>query len=148
MIRRPPRSTLFPYTTLFRSARLRTPVAGLLQAAATGALADHPPLEWTADAAVTVVVAAEGYPGSPTTGDVITGLEAAGAVPGVRVLHAGTRPGPDGSVISAGGRVLSVTATGADLAAARRSAYDGVAEIRLRGAQFRTDIAEAAALGD
>lgn len=126
-------------------ARLATPLAGLLLAAATGRLADLPPLEWRDDAAVTVVVASSGYPEAPRTGDPITGLAEAAAVPGVHVLHAGTAAGPDGSVVSAGGRVLSVVGTGPDLAAARAAAYAGVERIALAGSHHRSDIARAAA---
>ncbi|MCO7218834.1 phosphoribosylamine--glycine ligase [Klenkia sp. PcliD-1-E] len=120
---------------------LRTPLAGLLHAAATGTLADHPPLEWSGGVAVVVVVAAPGYPESPRTGSPITGADAEG------VLHAGTRPAADGSVHSAGGRVLAVTAVGADLADARRVAYERVAGIGLEGAHWRTDIGLAALEG-
>ncbi|GEL45269.1 phosphoribosylamine--glycine ligase [Cellulomonas hominis] len=126
-------------------ARLATPLAGVLLAAATGRLADLPPLEWRDDAAVTVVVASSGYPEAPRTGDPITGLAEAAAVPGVHVLHAGTAAGPDGSVVSAGGRVLSVVGTGPDLAAARAAAYAGVERIALDGSHHRSDIARAAA---
>lgn len=126
-------------------ARLATPLAGVLLAAATGRLADLPPLEWQDDAAVTVVVASSGYPEAPRTGDPITGLAEAAAVPGVHVLHAGTAAGPDGSVVSAGGRVLSVVGTGPDLAAARAAAYAGVERIVLDGSHHRSDIARAAA---
>ena len=95
---------------------LRTPLAGLLHATATGALAAQPPLQWADGAAVTVVVAAEGYPGPPRLGDIITGAEADG------VLHAGTRRRDDEAVVAAaGGRVLSVLGTGPDLAAARET---------------------------
>lgn len=125
-------------------ARLATPLAGVLMAAATGALADLPPLQWSDEAAVTVVVAAEGYPAAPRTGDRIDGLAEAGRVPGVHVLHAGTAQAGD-EVVSAGGRVLSVVGTGADLAAARRAAYAGVDRLHLAGAQHRTDIAARAA---
>jgi phosphoribosylamine--glycine ligase len=128
-------------------ARLATPLAGLLLAAATGRLADLPPLEWRDDAAVTVVVASSGYPEAPRTGDPITGLAEAAAVPGVHVLHAGTAAGPDGPVVSAGGRVLSVVGTGPDLAAARAAAYAGVERIALDGSHHRSDIARAAAEG-
>ena len=127
-------------------ALLDSPLAGLLHAAATGALAEHPPPRWRPDAAITVVVAAEGYPGTPRTGDPISGLEAAAAVPGVDVLHAGTA-WRDGAVVSAGGRVLSVTAVGADLAHARTAAYAAVDHISLRGSFHRRDIAERAAAG-
>ncbi len=123
-------------------ARLESPLSLLLQAAATGRLMDLPPLRWSEDAAVTVVVAAHGYPGTVTTGDPITGVEAAEAVDGVHVLHAGTARTDDGELVSAGGRVLSVVGRGADLAAARRSAYAGVDSIVLPGSHHRTDIAQ------
>ena len=122
-------------------ALLATPLAGLLQAAATGKLAEHPPLRWHDGSAVTVVVASQNYPGSPRTGDVITGAE----VPGV--IHAGTARRDDGALVSAGGRVLSVTATGPDLAAARDAAYALVDGVRLDGGQYRTDIALGAVEG-
>ncbi|WP_077800298.1 phosphoribosylamine--glycine ligase [Streptomyces sp. JHA26] len=127
-------------------ARLKTPLAGLLMAAATGNLADLEPLRWSADAAVTVVVASHNYPGTPRTGDPITGLDevAAEDAPHAYVLHAGTRREGD-AVVSAGGRVLSVTATGADLTEARDRAYRAVARIGLDGSQHRTDIAAKAA---
>jgi phosphoribosylamine--glycine ligase len=120
---------------------LETPLAGLLLAAATGRLAEHPPLRWRDGAAVTVVVAAPGYPESPRTGDPVTGADGEG------VLHAGTALSADGAVVSAGGRVLAVTATGPDLAAARQTAYERVAAVRLAGAHWRTDIALAAVEG-
>jgi phosphoribosylamine---glycine ligase len=120
---------------------LETPLAGLLHAAATGTLADHPPLRWRDGAAVTVVVAAPGYPERPRTGDPVTGADGEG------VLHAGTAPAADGSVVSSGGRVLAVTAVGADLAAARQLAYERVAGVRLAGAHWRSDIALAAVEG-
>ncbi|WP_052847785.1 phosphoribosylamine--glycine ligase [Streptomyces avicenniae] len=128
-------------------ARLRTPLAGLLHAAATGTLADLPPLRWSDGAAVTVVVAAEGYPDAPRAGDPIEGLDevAAQDAPHAYVLHAGTRLDDAGRVLSAGGRVLSVTATGDDLAQARERAYRAVARIRLTGSHHRTDIAARAA---
>ncbi|CAM5382850.1 Phosphoribosylamine--glycine ligase OS=Streptomyces tendae OX=1932 GN=purD PE=3 SV=1 [Streptomyces tendae] len=127
-------------------ARLKTPLAGLLMAAATGNLADLEPLRWSDEAAVTVVVASHNYPGTPRTGDPITGLDAVAAEdsPHAYVLHAGTRTEGD-AVVSAGGRVLSVTATGADLAEARDRAYRAVARIGLDGSQHRTDIAAKAA---
>ncbi|MFF4653196.1 phosphoribosylamine--glycine ligase [Streptomyces sp. NPDC001380] len=129
-------------------ARLRTPLAGLLLAAATGRLDELEPLRWSDGAAVTVVVAAEGYPASPRSGDPVEGLAEAEAADGTAyVLHAGTRLGEDGAVLSAGGRVLSVTAVGEDLALARRRAYDAVARIRLAGSHHRTDIALRAAGG-
>ncbi|MEU3633245.1 MULTISPECIES: phosphoribosylamine--glycine ligase [Streptomyces] len=127
-------------------ARLRTPLAGVLLHAANGTLDAQPPLTWRDEAAVTVVVAAHNYPGSPRTGDPITGLDevAEADAPHAYVLHAGTKRDGD-AVVSAGGRVLSVTATGADLAQARERAYAAVGRIRLDGSQHRTDIARAAA---
>jgi phosphoribosylamine---glycine ligase len=125
-------------------ARLTTPLAGLLHAAATGALSTHPQLTWSDDAAVTVVVASAGYPASSRTGDPITGLDAAETVPGVHVLHAGTAL-RDQTLVSSGGRVLSVVGTGPDLYQARVAAYTGVEQVQLAGAQHRNDIAMAAA---
>jgi phosphoribosylamine--glycine ligase len=128
--------------------RLATPLTGLLHAAATGTLADHPALEWRDEAAVTVVVASAGYPLAPRSGDAVRGLDAAGQVPGAWVLHAGTRDGADGDVVSAGGRVLSVVGTGGTLAAARDAAYLAVSRVELAGGHHRSDIAERAAAGE
>nr|WP_090280009.1 phosphoribosylamine--glycine ligase [Mycolicibacterium komanii]CRL76089.1 phosphoribosylamine--glycine ligase [Mycolicibacterium komanii] len=122
-------------------ALLETPLGRLLYAAATGRLADEPALQWRDGAAVTVVLAAENYPGRPRVGDVITGSEADG------VLHAGTSRRDDGAVVSSGGRVLSIVGTGADLSAARDAAYELIKSIRLPGSHFRSDIALAAAVG-
>jgi phosphoribosylamine--glycine ligase len=122
-------------------ALLETPLGGLLHAAATGALAGHPPLRWRDGAAVTVVLAAENYPGRPRVGDVIAGSEADG------VLHAGTARRDDGAVVSSGGRVLSVVGAGPDLAAARDDAYAVIKSVRLPGSHFRSDIGLAAAEG-
>lgn len=122
-------------------ALLQTPLGELLHAAATGVLADFPPLRWHPGAAVTVVVASHNYPGTPRTGDVITGGEQAG------VIHAGTARREDGALVSSGGRVLSATATGPDLAAARSAAYALVDGIRLEGSHYRSDIALAAVEG-
>jgi phosphoribosylamine--glycine ligase len=122
-------------------ALLRTPLAGLLHATASGELATRPPLQWADGAAVTVVVAAEGYPGPPQLGDVISGADADG------VLHAGTRRRDDGAVVSTGGRVLSVVGTGPDLAAARADAYRRLANVHLAGSHHRTDIAARAVAG-
>ncbi|MGA5145119.1 phosphoribosylamine--glycine ligase [Streptomyces coelicolor] len=129
-------------------ARLKTPLAGLLMAAATGNLAHLEPVRWSDEAAVTVVVASHNYPGTPRTGDPVTGLDeiAAQDAPHAYVLHAGTRLEGD-TVVSAGGRVLSVTATGKDLTEARDRAYRAVSRVRLAGSQHRTDIARKAARG-
>jgi phosphoribosylamine---glycine ligase len=119
-------------------ALLGSPLADLLHATATDALAQQPPLRWNPGAAVAVVVAAQGYPGMPRTGDVIGGAYGAG------VLHAGTRRRADGAVVSAGGRVLTVVGTGTDLAAARKQAYQRVQQVHLPGAHYRRDIGLAA----
>jgi phosphoribosylamine--glycine ligase len=129
-------------------ARLKTPLASVLLNAATGRLDEEPPLRWSDGAAVTVVIASHNYPGTPRTGDPIEGLEAvASSDPHTYVLHAGTKRDAEGRVVSAGGRVLSVTATGSDLAKARERAYAGVELIHLDGSHHRTDIAKAAAEG-
>ncbi|MFB7586738.1 phosphoribosylamine--glycine ligase [Streptomyces sp. NPDC056169] len=127
-------------------ARLKTPLAGVLLNSANGTLDDQAPLSWSDDAAVTVVVASHNYPETPRTGDPIEGLDAIAEqdAPHAYVLHAGTRRDGD-AIVSAGGRVLSVTATGTDLAQARERAYAAVGRIRLDGSQHRTDIARKAA---
>ena len=122
-------------------ARLESPLGELLHAAATGRLGEVEPPRWSADAAVTVVVAAHGYPGQVRKGDRISGVDAAEELPGVHVLHAGTALDGDGALVSSGGRVLSVVGVGADVAAARDAAYAGVDRIDLLGSQHRTDIA-------
>jgi phosphoribosylamine---glycine ligase len=125
--------------------RLATPLAGLLHAAATGGLAAAPEPDWLPGAAVTVVLAAEGYPDSPVKGDKINFApypERSGAY----LLHAGTslsaRPG---ELVSAGGRVLNAVGSGPDLAAARAAAYAIAESVQMRGGWYRKDIAERAA---
>ncbi|WP_327355024.1 phosphoribosylamine--glycine ligase [Streptomyces sp. NBC_01304] len=127
-------------------ARLQTPLASVLLNSANGTLDTEPPLRWREDAAVTVVIASHNYPGTPRTGDPIEGLDevAEQDAPYAYVLHAGTKQDGD-AIVSAGGRVLSVTATGTDLTQARERAYAAVARIRLDGSQHRTDIAAKAA---
>ena len=122
-------------------ALLKSPLGEALYATATGKLAELPPLEWQDGAAVTVVVAAENYPGKPRTGDVITGAEAEG------VLHAGTARNADGQIVSAGGRVLAVVGTGADLAEARAQAYSRIEKVKLPGSHYRSDIGRKALEG-
>jgi phosphoribosylamine--glycine ligase len=129
-------------------ARLDTPLSGVLLAAARSELAELPPLHWSDDAVVNVVVASQGYPEAPRSGDPITGVEAAEALDDVHVLHAGTALTEDGSLVSAGGRVLSVVGRGADLSAARAASYGGVAEIDLADSHHRTDIALKAERGE
>ena len=125
--------------TLVVLERLGSPLGALLAAAASGNLADQPPLTWSADHAVVVVVAAQDYPGTPRTGDPIEGVDEVD-LPAF-VYHAGTSTGPDGELLSAGGRVLSVLGRGESLAGARTNAYAAVDRIRLRGSQVRRDIA-------
>ena len=124
--------------------RLETPLAGLLLAAARGELKEVAPLHWSELYAVTVVVAAHNYPGTPRTGDPVTGLEDVADVPTAYVLHAGTGRDTDGTLVSAGGRVLSVVALGESLTQARERVYDAVDKIELEGSHHRTDIALAA----
>jgi len=126
---------------------LDSSLAALLHGAATGTLGEVGLPVWRDGAAVTVVVAAHGYPASPRTGDRITGVETAQAIEGVDVIHAGTAWDASGDLVTAGGRVLTITAVGADLPQARQRAYDGVAQIGIDGSQFRTDIAAEAAAG-
>jgi phosphoribosylamine---glycine ligase len=123
--------------------RLGTPVSGLLAACASGDLETAPALSWLPGAAVTIVIAAEGYPATPVSGDVIDGLADANHVPGTYVLQAGTANSSSGQLTAAGGRVLSIVGTGADLAQARTVAYQAAGLVRLRGGWYRRDIAAA-----
>jgi len=126
-------------------ALLDSPLGALLHATATGTLAQAQPPVWKDGAAITVVLAAENYPGRPRTGDVISGTESAPASgANAEVLHAGTSLRADGALLSAGGRVLNVVATGGDLTEARANAYERIAGIKLPGSHFRTDIGLAA----
>jgi phosphoribosylamine---glycine ligase len=118
--------------------RLEDDLLPLLLAAAEGTL-DETPLRWRPDAAVTVVMAADGYPGAYETGSVIAGLEAAGNVPDVHIFHAGTRSDGD-RVVANGGRVLNVTATGATMGEARARAYQAIDRIEWREGFCRRDI--------
>jgi phosphoribosylamine---glycine ligase len=122
--------------------RLATPLADLLHASAVGGLAAAPALRWRPGAAVTVVLAAEGYPESPAKGDKIT-IDPSEPTEGY-LLHAGTALA-DGELVTAGGRVLSAVGSGPDLAAARAAAYAAAARATFRGAWYRRDIAERAA---
>lgn len=124
---------------------LESPLGEVLAAAARGDLSSVPPLQWRPGSAVIVVLAAQGYPATPHTGDVIDGLDAAADVLGAVVLHAGTSLNDSGRIVSAGGRVLGVVGAGPDLGAAREVAYRALAAIRLDGSHHRTDIAAAAA---
>ena len=123
-------------------ALLESPLAALLHAAATGTLAQQPPLSWRKGAAVTVVLAAANYPDTPRTDDAIGGGEQPG------VIQAGTRRDSDGVLRSAGGRVLSATAFGDSLSEAQAAAYSLIKTISLAGGQYRTDIAQKAIDGE
>ncbi len=118
-------------------------LAAFLAEAAAGHLTTEP--TFIDDACVTVVLAACGYPVSAQTGDPISGVEEAEAVPGVTVFHAGAERGADGGLMTVGGRVLDVTALGADVGEARRRAYRAVDHISFSGMQYRGDIAASAA---
>ncbi len=122
---------------------LDSPLGTVLHAAATGRLHEIGPLRWKQAAAVTVVIAAAGYPEAPRSGDLISGVAEAAALDGVHVTHAGTTLSPDGLATS-GGRVLGVTGVGPDLDDARYLAYRAVSAIGWAGAQHRNDIAAAA----
>jgi phosphoribosylamine--glycine ligase len=110
-----------------------------LTAAAEGALPDGP-VSVNDGAAVAVVLAAAGYPGAPRVGDPISGLGEAAAL-GAEVYHAGTAPGPGGTVVTAGGRVLAVSARGDGVADARERAYAAAELVSFEGRQMRRDIA-------
>jgi phosphoribosylamine--glycine ligase len=125
--------------------RLATPLAGLLRASADGDLGAAGGLDWHPGAAVTVVIAAEDYPASPASGDVITLGEPPAGTPGY-LLHAGTAQGREGLVTS-GGRVLNAIGSGPDLTAARAAAYAVAASVEFRGAWYRRDIAARASAG-
>ena len=125
--------------------RLATPLAGLLQASAIGDLGVSPAPAWHSGAAVTVVIAAEGYPEAPAKGDVITLKDLPEGTAGY-FLHAGTTlNGTD--LVTAGGRVLNAVGSGPDLAAARAAAYAVAESVEFRGAWYRHDIADRAATG-
>jgi phosphoribosylamine--glycine ligase len=116
--------------------RLKSDLLATLIATREGRLQ---PLDWSTDAALTVVMASKGYPGSYEKGQVITGLDEAAALPGITLFHAGTeRRG--GDIVAVGGRVLNVTATGPTIAEARTRAYAAVAKIHWQGAFVRRDI--------
>lgn len=116
--------------------RLITPLATLLYNAATNNL-DDAVLHWRDESAVTVVLAAQGYPESPKTGAAISSIP---AVDNSQVFHAGTSDS-SGALLSMGGRVLTVTGTGADLTEARDRAYRAISQIELEGSFYRSDIA-------
>jgi phosphoribosylamine--glycine ligase len=120
--------------------RMTSSLVELLAAAADGDLRAVPPPTFADDTAVLVVAASEGYPLSPRTGDVIEGLDAAGAADAATVLAAGVAE-QDGALVTAGGRVLNVVGRGPDVSAARANAYEALAELSWRGMNWRDDIA-------
>ena len=124
--------------------RLKSDLAALLLAACEGRLDQLPPLEWDPRPAVCVVMASEGYPGAYEKGKPIRGLADAAELPDVKVFHAGTTQDDDGNILSAGGRVLGVTAMGSSIAGAKLAAYSAVKKIRWEGAWCRKDISDKA----
>jgi phosphoribosylamine--glycine ligase len=116
--------------------RLATPLASLLYKAATGNLGDTK-LQWRDDSAVTVVLAADGYPSAPKSGAPITSIP---TIDQVQIFHAGTAMDGNG-LVSAGGRVMTVTGIGSDLTEARNRAYRAISQIDLEGSFYRSDIA-------
>lgn len=121
--------------------RLTSELADLLAAAAAGDLPSAAPVTSAEEALVLVVLASEGYPASPRTGDRIQGLDAARAVEGVEVLCAGVARDADGRLVTAGGRVLDIVGRGPDTATARARAYEAAGHISWPGMHHRTDIA-------
>jgi phosphoribosylamine--glycine ligase len=121
-------------------ARMKSDLLPALQAACDGELRDFD-LRWNDRAAVAVVMAARGYPQAPERGSVIGGLDQAAAQPGVSVFHAGTEAGPDGAILAAGGRVLTICGTAPDLQQARACAYAGVDALEWPDGFCRRDIA-------
>jgi phosphoribosylamine--glycine ligase len=119
--------------------RLETDLVELMLACADGTLGEQE-LRWKDDRCVSVIIASAGYPLSSSSGDVIRGLDDDGGLEGVEVFHAGTAEA-DGSFITAGGRVLAVSALGATFSSARDKAYAAVDRISFDGMQIRTDIA-------
>jgi phosphoribosylamine--glycine ligase len=120
--------------------RLASDLGDLLWASATGSVNDVE-VAWHDDAFVTVVLASAGYPGTYDGGKQITGVEAASAMDGVEVFHAGTARAGDGTLVTAGGRVLNVVGRGGAVAEAREVAYGGARKISWWGRHMRTDIA-------
>jgi phosphoribosylamine--glycine ligase len=119
--------------------RLDSSFAGIASAVASGTLASIRP-QWSTDPSTCIVLASEGYPGPYPTGCTITGIDAAESISGVTVFHAGTAIAPDGRLITAGGRVLGVTARAGSLPQATELAYQAVSRIAFDGMQFRRDI--------
>ncbi len=126
--------------------RLRSDLVELFEATIDGRL-DKVEVNWDSRAAVAVVMASGGYPGKYETGKTISGLDSLGKLPDVHVFHAGTKK-ENGRIVTAGGRVLAVTALGDSVAQARARAYEVVAQIQFDGAHYRRDIALPALLAN
>jgi phosphoribosylamine---glycine ligase len=124
--------------------RLKTDLLDVLEATVEDQLDEVGPLVWDPRPAVSVVMASEGYPGDYVKGHPIRGLDTAAEIPDVKVSHAGTAMADDGQVVTAGGRVLNVTALGANIAEAKLNAYKAVKCIRWTGAWCRKDISDKA----
>ena len=120
-------------------SRLDSDLGELVEAALEGRL-DQVRAEWDARVALGVVLAAGGYPGTYRKGDAITGLEAVERDPDAHVFHAGTAQGEDGTIVTAGGRVLCVVGLGEDVKAAQKKAYAAVQQIHFDDIYCRTDI--------
>jgi len=118
--------------------RMESDIVPLFEACIDGTLDQHE-LQWKPEPSVCVVMAAKGYPASYEKGKEISGLDEAGALPDVVVFHAGTKT-EEGKVLTSGGRVLGVTATGPDTPSAIKKAYEAVAKIQWDGIHFRKDI--------
>ena len=123
--------------------RLKSDILPALMAARDGGLKNFD-LRWFDAAAVTVVMAAKGYPGKPETGTVIRNLDAAMKLADVAVFHAGTKRNEAGEIVASGGRVLAVSATGKDVKLAQQRAYQAVDAIDWPGGFCRRDIAHRA----
>jgi len=121
--------------------RLKTDLVNICEAMLDGTLRNLT-IDWHPGSSACVVLASRGYPSSPQTGDVIHGLDESKAFPNVEIFHAGTGKGDDGSLVTAGGRVLGVTATGDDLVTALSTAYQAVDKISFDGMQYRRDIGD------
>jgi phosphoribosylamine--glycine ligase len=119
--------------------RLRSDLHPIFDSVARGGL-DEIDVEWSEEASACVVLAARGYPERPETGARIGGLEDAAGVEGVQIFHAGTAPAEGGSIVTAGGRVLGVTATGRTLDDALARCYDSASRVHWDGLHYRRDI--------
>lgn len=119
--------------------RLKTDLVDICEAMLAGKLSTLA-IDWLPGSSACIVLASEGYPGKPRVGDAISGIEQAATMPGIEIFHAGTALSADGRFVTAGGRVMGVTAAGADLSSVLESAYSAVNEISWPGMQYRRDI--------